>query len=116
MSAVWRSQVQQAIVALDRGAKRAVREAGEDLARESGARVPYDQGDLDRSRKVTTGTDAGAAVAHVSYDTVYAARQHEEHTWRHDPGRTSDYLGGPMRTGASRRAQHIAKAIADELG
>lgn len=115
MSAVWRSQVQQAIVALDEGAAEAVEETAEDLSRESGAEVPYDQGDLDRSRKVSTGKEGGAAVAHVSYDTVYAARQHEEHDWRHDPGRKSDYLGGPHRSGASRRQQHIAKKFIDKL-
>jgi hypothetical protein len=34
----------------------------------------------------------------VSYDTVYAVRQHEELTWRHDPGRQAKYLEQPYNT------------------
>jgi hypothetical protein len=33
----------------------------------------------------------------VSYDTPYAVRQHEELSYRHDPGRTAKYLEGPLR-------------------
>jgi hypothetical protein len=32
----------------------------------------------------------------VSYDTPYAARQHEELDWRHAPGRQAKYLEQPL--------------------
>lgn len=51
-------------------------------------RVPLEEGTLQRSG-VATQTGLTAAI---SYDTVYAARQHQELTWRHDAGRTARYL------------------------
>lgn len=42
--------------------------------------------------------DEPGLKAAVSFDTPYAVRQHEELTWKHDPGRTAKYLEGPMVT------------------
>lgn len=56
--------------------------------------VPLDKGPLERSGKVTQDGLNGA----VSFDTVYAVRQHEELTWRHAPGRQAKYLETPMNT------------------
>lgn len=92
------------------------KQAMEELSRLSGAVVPYDMGDLDRSRKVTIVPTPDGFEGAVSYDTVYAARQHEEVTWRHDPGRTAKFLGNPMRANAERLKQHIADATRDALG
>lgn len=55
--------------------------------------VPLEEGTLERSGKVVmTGPLTGAVV----FDTVYAARQHEELTWKHLPGRSAKYLEIPM--------------------
>ncbi|MCM2394360.1 hypothetical protein [Streptomyces albipurpureus] len=55
--------------------------------------VPLDEGTLERSGKVVmTGPLNGAVV----FDTVYAARQHEELSWKHLPGRSAKYLEIPM--------------------
>ncbi|MGW4602740.1 hypothetical protein ACWENS_05620 [Streptomyces sp. NPDC004532] len=57
-------------------------------------RVPLDEGTLERSGRVVMDT-AGINGA-ITYDTVYAVRQHEELTWKHLPGRTAKYLENPM--------------------
>lgn len=54
----------------------------------SNARVPLRDGTLERSGKVIVNGLDGA----ISYDTVYAVRQHEELTWKHLPGRQAKYL------------------------
>lgn len=54
--------------------------------------VPLDEGTLERSGRVIVNGLEGA----VSYDTVYARRQHEELTWKHKPGRVAKYLEIPM--------------------
>lgn len=73
------------------GAERGVALAVEHLLGASRQRVPLEEGTLERSGVASTDGLEGA----VSYDTVYAVRQHEELTWRHDPGRTAKYLEGP---------------------
>jgi hypothetical protein len=93
-----------------------VGEATDDLKRTSQDLVPFDQADLSNSAEAHVTEGTGGVEGTVTYDTPYAARQHEEHTWQHDPGRTSNYLGGPLRTGATRYEKHIADAVRDVLG
>ncbi|MEU2563215.1 hypothetical protein ABZ626_28330 [Streptomyces longispororuber] len=50
--------------------------------------VPPDEGTLERSGRADVDGLNGA----ISFDTVYAVRQHEELTWRHWPGRSAKYL------------------------
>lgn len=71
----------------------------EHVLAESTAVVPIDEAALSRSGTVSV--DPAALTAAVSYDTPYAARQHEELTWRHAPGRQAKYLEQPLN--ASRR-------------
>lgn len=59
--------------------------------------VPLDEGTLERSGKVTMGDGPSGTI---SYDTVYAVRQHEELSYRHLPGRQAKYLEQPMNTEA----------------
>ena len=40
----------------------------------------------------TVEVDEAGLQSAVGYDTAYAARQHEETTWRHDPGRRAKWL------------------------
>jgi hypothetical protein len=56
--------------------------------------VPLREGTLERSGKVIVEGLNGA----ISFDTVYAVRQHEELSWRHLPGRQAKYLEQPMNT------------------
>ncbi|MFE9645317.1 minor capsid protein [Streptomyces sp. NPDC006365] len=66
----------------------------EHVLAESRKIVPLDEGTLERSGRVDVDGLNGA----VSYDTVYARRQHEELTWKHLPGRSAKYLEIPMNS------------------
>lgn len=56
--------------------------------------VPLDEGTLERSGTANVNGLEGA----ISFDGVYAVRQHEELTWKHLPGRSAKYLEGPMNS------------------
>ncbi|MGW6455030.1 hypothetical protein ACWF94_03745 [Streptomyces sp. NPDC055078] len=60
----------------------------------SKAQVPLDESTLEQSGKVQVDGLDGA----ISYDTVYARRQHEEMDWDHLPGRKAKYLEDPMNS------------------
>jgi len=64
----------------------------EHVLAESRKIVPLEEGTLERSGRVVREGLNGA----ISYDTVYARRQHEELTWKHLPGRSAKYLEIPM--------------------
>jgi hypothetical protein len=91
------------------GAARGLHLAAEHLLAEANRRVPLDEGTLERSG--TASVDAGALEAAVSYDGPYAARQHEELTWRHLPGREAKYLEKPARQEAPVMLDLIAAEI-----
>lgn len=93
------------------GAGRGMVLATEHLLAESRALAPIEEGTLERSGVASQDGLRGA----VSYDTVYAARQHEELTWRHDAGRQAKYLEQPLHTGAEDRNALIAAEIRREL-
>lgn len=75
-------------------ASEGLRRGLEHVLAESRKIVPLDEGPLERSGKV----DVDGLEGSISYDTVYARRQHEELTWRHLPGRTAKYLERPMNS------------------
>jgi hypothetical protein len=68
--------------------------AAEHLLTESRKVVPLEEGTLERSGVASV--DETALQAGVSYDTVYAVRQHEELDWRYALGRTAKYLEAPL--------------------
>ncbi|MFI6909881.1 hypothetical protein ACIBKY_52075 [Nonomuraea sp. NPDC050394] len=76
------------------GAVRGLHKAVNHLHERSTAVAPIEETTLINS--AVASVDEGALRAAVSYDTVYAVRQHEELTWRHDPGRQAKYLEGPL--------------------
>lgn len=86
-----------------------LQDALEHLLGASRARVPIEEATLERSG--ATDIDRAALRGVVSYDTPYAARQHEELTWRHDPGRTAKYLEGPAAEEADTMQALIAARI-----
>jgi hypothetical protein len=94
----WKSTINLAGVQaqLEAAAERAVLLGGEHVLGESSKVVPIEEGTLSRSGKVTAETQGNVAVAAVSYDTAYAARQHEELDYRHDEGRAAKYLETPL--------------------
>lgn len=96
--------------------ERGIVEAADELKRLSQNEVPVDQFDLMRSAKVSTDTTGSVVEAAVSYDTPYAARQHEERDWKHQDGRKAGYLGDPLRANSQRLQAHIANTVRGELG
>lgn len=86
LAAIFAKKEQQ----LRDGTNRGLLVAGEHVLGESNAHTPHEEGPLERSGKVTQ--DEGALTAAVSYNTPYAVRQHEDLTYRHDPGRTAKFL------------------------
>lgn len=84
------------------------------LLGESRAIVPLDEGPLLRSGEASV--DASQRKGAVSYNTVYAPRQHEELTWRHDPGRQAKYLETPWMAGRDTMNAIIAGQIRQSLG
>ncbi|MDX3063415.1 hypothetical protein PV518_14690 [Streptomyces sp. ND04-05B] len=91
------------------GAVRGLRIAAEHVLTESRKVVPIEEATLERSGVATV--DETRLTAAVSYDTVYAVRQHEELNYRHDPGRTAKYLERPL----TEQADTVAEIIAAQL-
>lgn len=77
-------------------AVRGVTLAVEHLLGEARAKVPLEEGTLERSG--TTVIDEEKLRGTVVFDTPYAVRQHEELDYQHAPGREAKYLENPMNT------------------
>jgi hypothetical protein len=87
-----------------RAAEEGLQKALEHLLNKANEIVPLDEGPLMHSgRIVRTGLNG-----FVTYDSVYARRQHEELTWKHAPGRKAKYLEGPMNSEREVMLRHMA--------
>lgn len=95
------------------GSARGVYRAAEHVLAETSKVVPIEESILSKSG--TASVDEAGQVAAVSYDTVYAVRQHEELTWRHDRGRKAKYLESTVTSTRSDQARIIAQATGEEL-
>lgn len=104
---------EQAKKARRAGTARGLGMAAEHVLAKSREVVPIEEATLSRSG--TASVDPADEVAAVSYDTPYAARQHEELTWRHDPGRTAKYLERPLGQTRPDQERLIAQGIRDAL-
>lgn len=91
------------------GAADGLTNAAEHILQVSRTQVPLEEGTLERSGVASV--EPAALKAAVSYDTVYAARQHEELTWRHAAGRKAKYLEDPMNTEANTVREIIVASI-----
>lgn len=85
-----------------------LRSAGEYLLERSNNVVPWDEGTLADTGAVD---DDGDRTVAVSYDTVYARRQHEELDWQHKPGRKAKYLEGSLQE----EDATLRRIVADDL-
>jgi len=88
--------------------------ASEHLLQVSRTLVPHEEGTLERSGAASV--DEASLQANVTFDGPYAARQHEELTWKHDEGRQAKYLEGPSISEAATFEQLMAKAAKDVMG
>lgn len=88
----------------------AATDAAEYLLHEANKTVPIEEGTLGRSGTVTPATEANP-TATLSYDTPYALVQHEDMTFRHDPGRRAKWLELTLREQASKVGQFLADRV-----
>lgn len=93
------------------GVQRGLFLAAEHVLQVSNTRVPIEEGTLERSGA----TSEGDLVSSVSYDTPYAARQHEELGYRHDAGRQAKFLESASIDEMDTVAQIMAKATREAL-
>lgn len=114
MSKAWKVSINpSAKSVLNGSANRGVALAAEHILGVSNDQVPIEEDTLMRSGTVST--DPGTFSAAVSYDTPYAARQHEDMTLRHDAGRNAKYLENAMNSEVKVAAEIIRKTIAGDL-
>lgn len=107
----WNGDIVSAMI--NANAPEALNHAAELLRGDSVPLAPMDRGPLRASAQVTPAAES-SLTAHVSYDTVYAARQHEELDWRHDDGQAK-YLEGPLVENESKYQQAIAARLGQGL-
>lgn len=101
----WRGELVAA--SIEKRATTAARAAGEKLRDEAVQRTPIETGTLRASAK-TTVEDKEAVV---SFNTKYAARQHEEVGWNHNEGQAK-YLESTLLD----YQEELAQIMAEEIG
>lgn len=82
-------------------AERAVTRWGERVLGEAQREAPIEEGTLRASGTMDVETGVAEVYAEVAFNTVYAARQHEETEWRHPLGGNAKYLEGPVQRNAA---------------
>lgn len=78
-------------------------------------RVPHEEGTLERSGATAVSRTTTGIKGSVSFDTPYAARQHEDLTAHHDQGRQAKYLESAFLDERQTAAKVIAQRIRNEL-
>lgn len=98
-------------------ARRAVEASCEDLLGRAQREAPVEEGTLrgSGSVEIRSNPDGTGVSGEVSFDTVYAARQHEEVTWTHPKGGKAKYLEDPLKAMAPRYAAAIAAAVRQSI-
>ena len=107
----------KAKAAARKGAARGLMRSAEHVLQQANLIVPIEESTLLKSG-VAHAPDRAMLRAAVSYDTPYAVRQHEELTYRHDPGRQAKYLETPLNVAKADGTVNrlIAEEIKQELG
>ncbi|SDR76470.1 HK97 gp10 family phage protein [Corynebacterium timonense] len=93
---------------IERAAANAAIAGAEILGDEAVQRTPVDTGTLRASMKVTSDNRGTAAV---SYNTPYAARQHEEIGWQHPGGGEAKFLENAVNATAAQ----VRSVLVDEI-
>jgi hypothetical protein len=83
----------------------------EDLLGQAQRSAPVDEGTLRGSGAVKITEKLDGVEAEISFDTPYAARQHEEVTYRHPKGGKAKYLEDPLKAMAPRYLAALRKAV-----
>ncbi|MFA5432297.1 MAG: HK97 gp10 family phage protein [Candidatus Paceibacterota bacterium] len=83
----------------------------QDLQNKSSELAPYDLGDLAGSSDSDVKETFSGVEGFVSFDTPYATVQHEDLTYRHEPGKQSKYLEQPLKENIDRYVKNLGEAI-----
>jgi len=84
---------------------------GAHLMGEAQREAPVEEGTLRGSMRYDVHETPTGVEIEVSANTVYAARQHEEVTWKHPKGGKSKYLADPLKANAARYAALLAAFV-----
>lgn len=84
---------------------------GEDLLGRAQREAPVEEGTLRGSGQVEVVEDHEGAHVEVTFSTVYAARQHEEVTWKHPKGGKAKYLEDPLKEMSASYVAALAAAV-----
>ncbi len=98
-------------------AAQALTDGAGELLRIANETVPRQEGVLQDSGTVIPATPEGlkAQVGYGGEAAAYAARQHEETTWRHAPGRRAKWLEMAAKEDGTRIMEWVGERIKAEL-
>src|SRR4051794_36519310 len=82
-----------------------------DLLGRAQREAPVEEGTLRGSGEANVEVTPTRITGEVSFSTVYAARQHEEVTWKHEKGGKAKYLEDPLKAMAPRYLSALAAAM-----
>lgn len=101
-------RVKAGMIARAAGALQAI---GDDLAGESAREAPVEEGTLRGAATVEVEVTAQGVEVVVAFPLVYAARQHEETSWRHPIGGKAKFLEDPLKARIPRYERALAAAV-----
>ena len=102
--------------AVKRAVEREMNALATDVLAEAKRQVPLDKGMLRRSGTKEIGWQGDRIVATVSFNTVYAAVQHEGTNFRHPRGGKAKYLEDPLKQYAPEMRRRLNRAYRAALG
>lgn len=95
--------------------QRELRREAEDIGGRSVRDAPIDEGTLRGSMEIEMREIPGGAEAEISFNTPYAARQHEEMEWEHPRGGKAKYLEDNVKGFAQFHADNLGRAMGRAL-
>ena len=107
MGSFWKGELLKH--ATNQAAINGLHDAAEHILAESKKQTPYDEGTLENSALIETSQNGLAVV--ISYNTPYAAKQHEELGYHHPRKGKAKYLEDPIREEAATTRDIINAAI-----
>jgi hypothetical protein len=93
----------------------ATKRVGEDLLGRAQREAPLEEGTLRASGHVEIEHTPHEVTAVVSFNTPYAARQHEETSWMHPRAGKAKYLEDPLKEMAGRYRAVLEAAVRKAL-
>lgn len=104
------------VAALRRAVEREINDIATDVLAEAKRQVPVDKGMLRRSGTKEVGWRGDRITATISFNTPYAAIQHEDTSFRHPRGGKAKYLEDPLKAEAPKMRSRLNAAFRRALG